>query len=379
MKKPVSTLSNKLKQRKEAGLLRTLRLPENLVDFTSNDYLGLASEPLLKERIAHSFSPIKENGSTGSRLLTGNKSYHTYAETFLAEHFESPDALSFPSGYMANLALFSALPQKGDVVLYDEYIHACVKDGIRLSFADKKSFRHNDLGDLQRLLERYASSTCYVAVESVYSMLGDSAPLRDLAALCNRYHAHLIVDEAHSTGVMGPHGKGACIGAGITSDCLAIIYTFGKGMGVHGAVLACSPELKDFLINFSRPFIYTTAVDAHTLIGMVESIRLLNEQAWRIQRLQENVAYFQKQMVAKTNIRPSSQHAIQPLKIAGNHAVKAASELLRKQGYDIRPITSPTVPVGEECLRVVLHTFQKSTEIDELSDILGQMPPFMRS
>jgi 8-amino-7-oxononanoate synthase len=236
MKKPAPSLINKLIHRENEGHLRSLGLPEALIDFTSNDYLGLAREPLLKERIALAVSKINENGSTGSRLLTGNRRYHTQAEEFFAAYFKVPEALSFPSGYMANLALFSALPQRGEVVVYDEHIHACIKDGIRLSFAEKKAFRHNDLDDLERLLQRFEGTTCYVAVESIYSMQGDSAPLAEIAERCNRYGAWLIVDEAHSTGVMGDAGKGACEEAGITEQCLAIVYTFGKGMGLHGAL-----------------------------------------------------------------------------------------------------------------------------------------------
>jgi 8-amino-7-oxononanoate synthase len=379
MKKPAPPLSQKLLQRKQEGHLRSLKVPEALTDFTSNDYLGLAREPLLKENIAKAFQKIKENGSTGSRLLTGNRNYHAEAEEFLAAHFQVPELLSFPSGYMANLALFSALPQRGSIVLYDEYIHACIKDGVRLSFAEKKAFRHNDIHDLKRLLERHQTQTCYVAVESIYSMQGDIAPLAEMAELCNRYGAWLIVDEAHSTGVMGAYGKGACYEAGITDQCLAVVYTFGKGMGVHGAALACSAELKDYLINFSRPFIYTTATDAHTLTGMQESIKLLGEQVWRIDELNANIHYFRRQMSLKTGMQSPNQHAIQAISLPGAHVVKQASTFLQSQGFDVRAIVSPTVPAGKECLRVVIHHFQTRDEMDALIDALGKIPDFKPS
>lgn len=376
MKKPGSALSHKLLQRKTEGHLRTLRLPENLIDFTSNDYLGLAGDPLLKRRIALAFSKIQENGSTGSRLLTGNRIYHAEAEKMLAAHFQVPEVLTFPSGYMANLALYSALPQRGDLVLHDEHIHACIKDGIRLSFADKKAFRHNDLQDLERLLQRYRGHTCYVAVESVYSMQGNRAPLNAMAELCERYGALLLVDEAHSTGVMGQAGKGACHEAGILEKCLAVVYTFGKGMGVHGAVLACSQELKEYLINFSRPFIYTTATDAHTLVGMQESIKLLEEQAWRIDQLYANIDYFRKQMRLKTGVASPNRHAIQAISFPGVKPVIQASAFLKSRGYDVRPITAPTVPEGQECLRVVIHSFQRNTDIVGLLDALAEITGF---
>lgn len=376
MKKPASTLSQKLIQRKKEGHLRSLRLPEKLIDFTSNDYLGLAGDSLLKERIALAYAKIQENGSTGSRLLTGNRTYHLEAEKWLAGNFEVPEVLTFPSGYMANLALFSALPQRGELVLHDEHIHACIKDGIRLSFAEKKAFRHNDLQDLERLLQRYRDQTCYVAVESVYSMQGDMAPLPAMAELCDHYGAFLIVDEAHSTGVMGRAGKGACHAYAILEKCLAVVYTFGKGMGVHGAAVACTEELKNYLINFSRPFIYTTATDAHTLIGMQESLILLEEQAWRKDQLYANIDYFRSQMRLKTGKVPSNLHAIQSIPFPGVKAVKEASALLRSRGFDVRAITSPTVPEGQECLRVVIHSFQDRTEIEHLVAVLKEIPGF---
>jgi len=366
---PDSKLLAKLQARADEGNLRSLKTSVGRMDFTSNDYLGLARSPYLKENIAKAYAAIPWNGSTGSRLLTGQHTWHKAIEDYLAEAFEAPAVTAFASGYMANLALFSCLPQRGDVVIYDEYIHACIRDGIRLSFADKRSFKHNDLLALEEALQMPRSGACYVAVESLYSVHGDVAALKAIAGMCKKYKAYLIVDEAHTTGVVGPAGRGACVEAGISADCLAIVYTFGKGMGVHGGLIASSPDLKELLVNLSRPFIYTTAVDAHTLIGMKEALDFVCRHPELTEQLQANIQHFARLMGTEAAPIPgyeSKPWAIQPIQIPGNHRVKQMAAQLQAKDIDIRPVTYPTVPLGQESLRVVLHAFNTKEEIEYL-------------
>ncbi|NJM94490.1 MAG: aminotransferase class I/II-fold pyridoxal phosphate-dependent enzyme, partial [Cytophagales bacterium] len=174
------------------------------------------------------------------------------------------------SGYAANLALLSALPQRGDTVLYDERAHACIKDGVRLSAAERFAFRHHDLDDLRRRLAG-ARGRRYVVVESIYSMDGDAAPLGELAALCREQEAALVVDEAHSTGLYAAGGAGLVSALGLGDDCLARVMTFGKALGGHGALVCGSAALCAFLVNFARPFIYTTALPPHSLLAIREA------------------------------------------------------------------------------------------------------------
>jgi 8-amino-7-oxononanoate synthase len=361
----------KLEQRLAQGLYRSLPKRSGGIDFASNDYLGMANNPMLATRLDSLLPHGAALGSTGSRLLTGNSDLHEQTEHYLAVWVGAPEALLFASGYMANLALFSTLPQKGDLVLLDEHIHACIKDGLRLSFAEKQYFRHNDLEDLEKKLRRSSGQyqNLYVGVESVYSMQGDVAPLIEMAALCNRFNACLIVDEAHSTGVVGGEGAGLCVELGISEDCLAIVYTFGKAMGTHGAFVSCSSKLKEYLINFSRPFIYTTAPPVHQVLAMKASVSLLREHPEWADQLRQLIRHLHGhdllpalgELGARLQPKP---FAVQPIEIGDAHLVRILSTRLFEAGYDCRAVVAPTVPQGEECLRLVLHAFNTTVELD---------------
>src|SRR4051812_47447788 len=202
-------IKGKLQKRRDDHSFRTLKNIEGLIDFTSNDYLGLARSELLYHRIQNKVQTLdlKHNGATGSRLLSGNSNYTEEVENKLAKIFNSEASLIFNSGYTANLAVLSSIPQKGDTILYDELAHACIKDGARLSLANRFSFRHNDLNDLEQKLNR-CSGKIYIAVESIYSMDGDQCPLQDLVLLAEKYDVAIILDEAHSTGIFGKGGSG---------------------------------------------------------------------------------------------------------------------------------------------------------------------------
>lgn len=372
---PMKKLADKLAQRKEEGSLRKLTLRPDLVDFFSNDYLGLARSKELFSIIEKELSDQTGNinGATGSRLLSGNSTYVENLELFFAKLFKSPKALLFNSGYNANLSILSAIPQKEDTIIYDELIHASLKDGARLSFAQRFSFKHNDLKDLEAKIQR-AKGEIYVAVESVYSMDGDFAPLLEILELTTKYQAHLIVDEAHSTGVWGERGNGMCCHLGIEDKIFARVYTFGKGMGAHGACIAGSELLIDFLINFARPFIYTTSLPLHSLVTLKVAFEYLEQEISLQSKVRAKINLFRALIEGNNSLSgliQDSSSPIQVLRIAGNEKAKAIADAVQNKGFDVRAILSPTVKEGEERLRICLHVFNSDEEIERLVKTLG--------
>ncbi len=378
MQQNTSFLTNRLRQREQAGLLRQLRTGGNLIDFCSNDYLGLARSAALRQAIreAENQQPMAKNGATGSRLLAGHTDLADVVECQLADFYQTESALIFNSGYDANIGLLSTLPQRADVLLTDELIHASMIDGARLCYADRQRFRHNDLEHLAQLMQdaqAQHTSTIFVAVESVYSMDGDFAPLHELVDLCDYYNAHLIVDEAHATGVYGPNGEGRVVDLGLQERVLARVHTFGKGMGVHGAAVVGAGLLRDYLVNTARSFIYTTALPPHSLLA----IRCAHEQGAVIHQEQEKLhrqaAFFQK--IAAQKLQDArwtkSSSPIQCLLINGNEACRRVATRAQAAGFDVRAILSPTIPVGQERIRICLHSFNTEEEIVGLMDALA--------
>jgi 8-amino-7-oxononanoate synthase len=365
-------LQQHLEERQLKGNYRKLSTGTFEVDFLSNDYLGLARCTTLQEQI-QAENEAHWQGSTGSRLLSGNSAQAEKLEEYLADIFAAESCLLFNSGYAANLGLLSALPQKGDTILYDELSHSSIKDGMRLSFARRFSFRHNDLKDLENKLQR-ASGVPFVIVESIYSMDGDQAPLQQIADLCRQYQAQLIVDEAHSTGIYGNNGSGLCTELGITDQLFARVHTFGKAMGSHGACVAGSKLLTDYLTNFARSFIYTTAMPPHSLSSIQASFEFLQTQGQRLQtELCEKIAFFNQLFEEKLSdfyAKVNSQSPIQAILISGNEKARAISQHLQSSGYNIRPILSPTVKVGQERIRICLHTYNTKKEIGSLIEKL---------
>ena len=256
----------KIRERQDLNTYRELKLPDRKIDFCSNDYLGIVKNRLLK--FEEGYSPLY--GSTGSRLLAGNYPLIEDAEKSLATFHESEAALIFNSGYDANVGLLSSVPQRDDTILYDYLSHASIRDGIRLSFARAISFEHNNVSDLRNKIAN-ASGNIFVVTESVFSMDGDIAPIDELSEICNRYGAHLIVDEAHATGIIGERGEGLVQQSGFHSECFARVHTFGKAVGCHGAVVLGSHSLRNYLINFSRPFIYSTALPESAIMAINKS------------------------------------------------------------------------------------------------------------
>ncbi len=373
MQMPTRLLSQ-LEKRKIDNSFRTLKTTHNLVDFSSNDYLGLANNQSLNKLIVSKSLDLK-NGATGSRLLTGNSKLCESLEHKLATFYKSESALLFNAGYAANLGVLSSIPQRGDIIFYDELSHASIKDGIRLSMANKVTFKHNNLQDLKNKLEKSpTNTTLYVVVEAIYSMDGDQANLDELVSLCQQFNAYLIVDEAHSTGLYPTNGCGLSDASDLQSAIFCRIYTFGKAMGVHGALVCGSNELIQFLINFSRPFIYTTAMPDHSLVAIDGAHDYWKNNTHLVKKLNENIALFNtlfEEKLASKYFKTISEHAIQTILVPGNNKVKNLSDYLAKNGFDARAILSPTVPQGKERIRICLHSFNTHEQISALIDSLA--------
>ncbi|MCK7556375.1 aminotransferase class I/II-fold pyridoxal phosphate-dependent enzyme [Chitinophaga sedimenti] len=302
-------------------------------------------------------------------MLAGNYKYIEQAESDIAHFFGARCGLIFNSGYDANVGLFASVPQKGDTVIHDQLIHASIIDGIRLSHAQRLSFKHNDVADLEKKI-RHAQGRVFVAVESVYSMDGDRAPLAEISALCAREGAHLIVDEAHATGVLGPDGAGVVKELQLETQCFARVYTFGKAVGCHGAIVVGSWALHDYLINFARSFIYTTALPASAIATVMQSLSLLRNMDVQREYLRHLVQYFRSKIPADRLTQ--SDTPIQAIITPGNQRVKLLALRLQAAGLDVRAVLHPTVAVGAERLRVVLHVFNTTEEIDQLSRIVAE-------
>ena len=363
-------LQEALNKRAAESALRKLTVENGWIDFCSNDYLGFARSTELTKMIENEFQTTKNirNGSSGSRLLAGNTEYAEVLEKKIAAYHGFDAALLYNSGYDANIGLFSCIAKRGDTIIYDELIHASVRDGVRLSFANNYSFKHNDIEDLEQKIKS-AKGRIFLAVESVYSMDGDCAPLKEIATICEKYAVLLIVDEAHSIGVFGKNGKGMISELQLEKKVFATVFTFGKAMGCDGAVVCGSDILRNYLINFSRSFIYTTAKPLHGLISINCAYELLKQSQEAITTLKNRIRYFQSKF-DKTNhslTKIESESSIQCLVIPGNESVKRVVSNLQKLNFDVRAILYPTVPKGLERIRICLHTYNTETEIEILA------------
>ncbi len=360
----------KISDRKDEGNFRSLKVIEGKVDFTSNDYLGLARDKHFQAMVE---SEIRDSqallGSTGSRLLSGNSIYAESLEKQIADFHKAESGLIFNSGFDANYGLLSTLPYKGDTIIYDELVHASIHDGIKASRADGVSFRHNDLSDLQAKLST-AQGLKYVVTETIFSMDGDMPPLREIAELCKTYDAGLIVDEAHATGVIGENGAGLVNKLGLENDCLARMHTFSKALGSHGAVILCSDDLRDFLINYCRPFIFSTALPFHSLAAIKCAYDYLPELKERRAHLAHLSSVFRKSLSESSLIILPSDTPVQSVIIKGNDEARRVAALLQDAGFDVRPILSPTVARGTERIRIGLHSYNTEEEIVRLANAM---------
>ncbi len=382
MKRIPKSLTLKLEQREQNNSLRKLALPNHLIDFASNDYLGFSKSEAIFNR-THSFlidNNIILNGATGSRLLSGNHAVYQEAENCISKFHDSENALLFNSGYDANVGFFSAVPQRNDVILYDELSHASIRDGIQLSNAKSNKFQHNDFEDLERLILKLSSenqhpTTIFVVTESVFSMDGDTPNLEELVQLCIKNNCFLVVDEAHALGVFGDHGEGLVQMQGLQDDVFARIMTFGKGLGCHGAAILGSQKLIDYLVNFARSFIYTTGLSPHSVASILVAYQHLQTEKEALQKLRENVIHFnqEKKQLGLNPLFVRSKSAIQSAIIPGNQKVKNIANQLQEKGFDVKAILSPTVPEGQERIRVCLHSYNSKEEISEVLQLLASI------
>ncbi|TYP77097.1 aminotransferase class I/II-fold pyridoxal phosphate-dependent enzyme [Aquimarina intermedia] len=376
-------LTIKLTKREAENTLRTITVSEGKVDFSSNDYLGYAKSKAIHDQVTLELQAQDGtiNGATGSRLITGSSLQTETLEDNLAKYHEADSALLYNSGYDANIGFFSAVPQRGDVIIYDELIHASIRDGMQMSLAKAYKYTHNDLNSLEQKIiaakqSKPEATAIYVVTESVFSMDGDTPDLKEFVALCFKYQVYPIIDEAHAVGVFGNYGAGLVQEFGLQDKVFARITTFGKAVGAHGAIVLGSAQLRTFLINFSRSFIYTTGLPPHSIATIATAYHFLrqgNEQ----QLLKKNIQFFKQQIQVEgiQHLFIVSDSAIQCCLLQGNEKVKAIAKKIQNQGYDVRAILSPTVPAGAERLRFCIHSYNSK---DEITNVLNLLATFVR-
>ncbi|UTW67021.1 pyridoxal phosphate-dependent aminotransferase family protein [bacterium SCSIO 12643] len=358
-------LNTILKKRETEGLKRNIKPSVTGIDFCSNDYLGLARSSKLHQDILDALHQSDfKNGATGSRLLSGNNEAYEELEQHIASFHDAEAALIYPSGYQANIGLLQCIAGKGDTLILDELAHASLIDGARLSHAKRFKFQHNNLDDLQKKLAQ-ASGKIFVVIEALYSMNGDVADVESIVQICTKYNAHVIVDEAHSAAVYGTKGQGLTFELGLQHKVFARIITYGKGFGSHGAAIIGSRTLIDYLINFSRSFIYSTGLSPVHLESIKTAYQHVKESTIQRERLFEVITYFRSKILENASWLYSSS-AIQSLVIPGNSVVKAVALQLNKSGISVFPILSPTVAKGSERIRFCLHSYNTKEEIDHL-------------
>jgi 8-amino-7-oxononanoate synthase len=356
----------------EQSRLRTL-VPRRGVDFTSNDYLGLAGSKRLADAVVAALGSGTPVGAGGSRLLRGNTAEHETLEAAAARFFGAERALFFASGYLANFAVLSTLPQRGDLVIIDELVHASARDGLRAGRAPFVETRHNDAGCVEEAIRAYRAGGGrghpWITVESLYSMDGDRAPIGELSAIAERHDAFLLVDEAHATGVFGPDGRG--LAAEIEGRAhVIVVHTCSKALGCAGGLVTLTPVLAEFLVNRCRPFIFATAPSPLMAVAALESIAILEEEPERRTRLAQLIERADVESRSKLGIEGSGSQ-IHPIVIGADADTMAAAAALRERGFDVRGIRPPTVPPGTARLRISVTLNVDAQSISDLFDVLA--------
>ena len=362
----------RMRSLEEQGLRRTLRPPAG-IDLSSNDYLGLARDPRIKAAMAAAVER-EGAGSTGSRLLSGERDSFAALERRFAQFKGTESALYFSSGYLANIAVMTTFAETGDVIVSDAHNHASLIDGIRLSPARRHIFPHNDIAAVRRALEGQAGQAgqageadegrpgpfgpggeCFVVVESLFSVDGDEAPIGDYAELCAQSGAHLIVDEAHAVGIYGSRGSGLIEEHGETEQVFVSINTAGKALGVAGAFVAGPAWAIEYLIQRARPFIFSTAPPPALASAIYASLTLVEQEPERRERVRELAARLRSRLTtAGVPIGPGTSHIV-PVLVGDNDAAVAVAGTLQRDGFDVRAIRPPTVPPGTARLRVSVN------------------------
>ncbi|KAJ9218850.1 hypothetical protein DTO027B5_8973 [Paecilomyces variotii] len=383
-----------LKRREAKSSRRKLTvLPPGSVDFSSNDFLSLSTSSSFRSRFLHHVNSTPTSqplASGGSRLLDGNSHYAEELEKFIAGFHEAPSGLLFNSGYDANVGVFSCIPQPGDVILYDELIHASIHEGMRLSRATKRiKFAHNSPSGLKEALEKQiqddqaivnGTRNVFIALESVYSMDGDIAPVKEFIQVVHdllpRGNGYFIVDEAHATGVFGPRGAGVIQGLDVQKHIFIRVHTFGKALASHGAIVLCDPLTRDYLINYARSLIYTTALAFPSLASIRTAYELL--QRGETESLRENLQYLIRHFrarlreiqLADSSILEVDHFPDSPIFSFRSPFPRDLATACQRKGFIVRAIMPPTVPAGKERVRVCLHAGNTTKEIDDFLKIV---------
>lgn len=355
------------------GRLRSLR-GRSGTDFTSNDYLGLAESEELRRAAFDAIARGVPVGAGGSRLLRGNHDEHEALESEAAAYFGAETALYFGGGYVANFAIFSTLPQRGDLVVHDELIHASVHEGLRSGRADHVAVAHNDIDAFDASIVRWRASggkgRPWISVESLYSMDGDSPDLAGLLAVADRHEAMIVIDEAHATGVLGPQGRGlaaACEGR----ENVVTLHTCGKALGSVGGFILAPRVIRDFLVNRARPFIFATAPSPLTAAITRAAIEISRTNPERRERLARLVRFASGELRRRCGIVPSGSHIL-PIVIGSDRAAVSVAASLQERGFDIRAIRPPTVPEGTARLRIALTLNVDEAAVAELFGALAE-------
>lgn len=361
-----------LKALKKRGRLRTLS-PRAGIDFSSNDYLGLASAPELVAAAEEALARGVPLGAGGSRLLRGNHSEHEVLEAEAATFFGAETALFFGGGFLANYALFATLPQRDDLVVHDELIHASVHDGLRAGRATAVAAKHNDAQSFDDRISVWraggGTGRPWIAVESVYSMDGDRAPLADLIAVADRHDGVVVLDEAHATGVFGSQGRG--LGAAFEGrDNVVSLHTCGKALGASGALVLAPAVLRDFLVNRSRPFIYATAPSPLMAAVVRRALAICRDEPQRREALHRRVSDFGRLASAKLGLALSGSQ-IQPFIVGGDGDAVALAKAVRERGFDVRAVRPPTVPENTARLRIALTLNATAEDAARLVDAVA--------
>jgi 8-amino-7-oxononanoate synthase len=369
--KRFSKLLDELRQK---GAYRSLR-PAAGADFSSNDYLALADCSRIRTALTMALERGIPSGAGGSRLLRGNHPEHEALEADAARYFNAERALFFGSGYAANCALLSTLPQRDDLVVYDSLVHASAHDGMKLGRAPTTAFAHNDVNAASAAIEKWrqagGTGTPWLVVESLYSMEGDRTPLDDLHALAKRTDAFLIIDEAHATGMYGPGGRGlAAEFEG--SDHVIVLHTGGKALGAGGALVTGPAVICDFLINRARPFIFATAAPPLVAVALREALRILHDEPERRARLIQLADHARLRLENALGLTMPDTHIL-PVIIGESEPTLRIAESLQAAGFDVRAIRPPTVPAGTSRLRLSITLHADEATIDALVEAIGEL------
>ncbi|RAL02659.1 aminotransferase class I/II-fold pyridoxal phosphate-dependent enzyme [Aspergillus ibericus CBS 121593] len=395
---PPKTLQDSLREalrRRETKLSRrrlTL-IPDTSVDFSSNDFLSLSTSPIFRSRYqAHlqQAPPFYPFASGGSRLLAGNSPYAEALEEFISDFHNAPSGLLFNSGFDANVGVLSCIPQPGDLLVHDEFIHASAHEGMRLSRAGKKvPFAHSSPSSLEEVLQgeistderiRDGSRNVFIVIESVYSMDGDIAPIREFVEVVERLlplgNGYFVVDEAHATGAFGPRGAGVVQELGVEERMFIRVHTFGKALASHGAIVLCCPDTREYLINYARSLIYTTALGFPFLASIRTAYELLAEG--ETEELQRNLQHLIRYLHTRLGELGAWDPAVfevdhfprSPIFSLRSPVPRQLATVCQRKGYLVHAIMSPTVPAGQERVRVCLHAGNTVEEIDGLVETI---------